>query len=356
MICICGHSALMFWRSIENATAFRTQRVRIGIEAFVRPDPRELNRVDWASLGLDPASLPIELMVCSPRERARDKGFSYRSRTTPLPKDAIVRIANGLYVASPELTLLQMGSALSVPALARVAYELCGSYALTSGSWEVECREIPRVRRRTARGYVGPHTDVIGAPAQRAFRPRTVPLSSVSRIHAFLAQNALRGERGVAACRDAIRYVADGARSPMETVTVLLLCLPTRLGGYGLPLPSLNHRIDMGRYLRTVPSKRQYFCDLYWPEHNLCVEYDSDAFHARSAGQLEQTRIRALNLGLANVSVISLGPEQLYKTGLFDAVARSVGKHLGRRIRIRSRKFADARRVLRAELLPRRNY
>jgi len=40
--------------------------------------------------------------------------------------------------------------------------------------------------------------------------------------------------------RQAMGHVIEGFRSPLEIAVYLLLCLPLRLGGYGLPTPHIN--------------------------------------------------------------------------------------------------------------------
>lgn len=58
--------------------------------------------------------------------------------------------------------------------------------------------------------------------------------------------------------------------------------MPQRFGGVAFPSPDLNSPFKPGEYQRAVTSKSSYRCDLYWSEHNLAVEYDSDDYHTGS--------------------------------------------------------------------------
>lgn len=76
----------------------------------------------------------------------------------------------------------------------------------------------------------------------------------------------------------ALRWIADGAESPMEIKSRLLLTLPYRYGGYGLPMPEVNKDILLsGRTEHRVV--RTFRPDMCWPCHKVIVEYDGKAYH-----------------------------------------------------------------------------
>ena len=363
MICISGYSALMLWRSAGCPELARGRRARVHTSSLRHPSAEELAAVDWRALGLDPIGRRVDLMVCSAEERRQNSRFAYRVHSCELPAGALVRIGGSVYVTSPELTFMQVAEKLDEASLARLAFELCGSYALASGSWEVAECERSQVdgsnrwsaggnRKGRAAGPLGAGAACRAAENAEPGFNRRPPLTTVARLERFLGQPTLKGARGRAAARRALRHVAEGSRSPMETAMAMLLCLPPRMGGYGFPLPRLNQAVAMRRYLRSIPAKRRYVCDLLWKEYGICVEYDSREHHDRTDGQREQTGIRALNLGIARLTVISVTPRQLYMAGLFDAVARRLAQCMGRRMRIRTEGFACRRQMLRARLLP----
>lgn len=106
----------------------------------------------------------------------------------------------------------------------------------------------------------------------RSFHARP-PLTSLDLLAQYLSKCA--GVRGVCPARKALSYAVKGFRSPAETSLALLLTLPARLGGYGLPTCVANHRIDLaesrGRYLRTP----YLLADLAWPTEMVAMEYDN---------------------------------------------------------------------------------
>ncbi len=58
---------------------------------------------------------------------------------------------------------------------------------------------------------------------------------------------------GTVKARKALRFIASGSASPMETCMVMLLCLPLRLGGYNLPKPQMNREVRPKRRGRLAP-------------------------------------------------------------------------------------------------------
>ena len=122
-----------------------------------------------------------------------------------------------------------MSTMLPLVKVVEMGYELCGSFALSPSN-------------------------------SRGFCTHEAPTTAES-LRRYMAKSD--GISGAKRARRALDYLTDGAASPMETVLVMLLCLPTSLGGYGLALPRLNYGIEAsaggGSSLRRV----RYRCDLY---------------------------------------------------------------------------------------------
>lgn len=127
--------------------------------------------------------------------------------TTPI-RGSFVQIDENVFACSPELTFVQIARVLDTVELARLALELCGTYALA------------------------PHPD----DPFRKHRPAT----SVEHLRAFADRARIAGIRGTARAQAALSLARNGSASPTETVVALLLCCPYRFGGYGLPFPELN--------------------------------------------------------------------------------------------------------------------
>ena len=142
-----------------------------------------------------------------------------------------MRALGNLLICSPELCFLQMASTMPFHRLVKLGYELCALYTLQPDG---------------AAGY-----------------GRPLPPTTVRAMERYLER--CTGMHGAATARKALRHVAVASGSPMETALAIALCLPLRLGGYGLPLPRMNYRIEARRSDQSTSDKRYYLCDLFWP-------------------------------------------------------------------------------------------
>jgi len=136
----------------------------------------------------------------------------------------------------------------------------------------------------------------------------------------------------------------------METKLSMLLTLPYKLGGYGLPRPELNSRIIPLQSARKSSSKKYYSCDLYWPEYELAVEYDSTLFHTGSERIADDSKKRNA-LALMGVTVITVTKQQLYSSVEFEKVAKVLANCLDKRLAYKNPGFAAVHRGLREQLL-----
>ncbi|MEG1907929.1 MAG: hypothetical protein RR178_10770 [Gordonibacter sp.] len=284
-------SALEFWRahSLEDVRASRAMPQPGDV-----PEKSVLADFDFAEYGI--VSQPLHLMVSDAASRGQSKQVVCHTWIKARVAGSFVCVSDSLYVSSPEACFLQVARQLSGIELVAVGLEFCGTYALCGS-------------------------------AVRGFRERP-PLTTVGLLRKYLSKAA--GGYGVANAEKALRYIAEASASPMETMLVMLLCLPCALGGYGLELPVLNHRIKvpasgMGR-------RRSYCCDLFWPRAKLAVEYDSDMFHTDSKRIANDSQRRAELLRLG-VSVVSITRRQVFDARAFDDAAHTVAKSLGKRLR-----------------------
>ncbi|WP_139653557.1 hypothetical protein [Raoultibacter phocaeensis] len=237
-----------------------------------------------------------------------------------VPARSFVRASGDVYVATPELCVIQEAGSLEFAQTVCLAYELCGTYSL---------------RESSMAGFVT--------------RP---PLTDPEKLNAFL--DVVAGLRGIGTVRRVLRLVLRGSASPMETVVVILLCFPCSLGGYGLPWPILNHRIDVGKASRMV-EKGFYRCDLCWPDEKIAIEYDSDLFHTGSS-RIARDSKRRNDLISLGYEVMTVTKGQVFDYGAFDRFARQFAKRAGFRIRERVADCDVRRRDLRANLFAAMRY
>lgn len=217
-------------------------------------------------------------------------------------------------ISSPELCFLQMASILNLLELIQLGFELCGKYSL--------CNHHPH-----------------------GFFPRN-PLTTTDRIQETL--NKLPGFHFHKKAQRALSFVLPNSASPRETSLTMILYLPYSLGGYNLGTPLLNHPITSYDY--TSHTKKCYFCDLYWPEQKVAVEYDSDQFHTGSE-RLDNDAQRRNRLLSTDIIVIAFTRKQLNNLERCNETARTLARHLNKRIRPRTSTFASKQLELRSVVL-----
>jgi len=173
------------------------------------------------------------------------------------------------------------------------------------------------------------------------------PLTSKKKLTAFSAR--MEGWVGHKQALKALRFIADDSASPMETVLVMLLTLPYRYGGYGLPMPELNGRIYPKKSLSQFAGKSFYRGDLLWRDAGVVAEYNSDAEHA-SPNRIAMDAIRRNDLSLCGIFEVTVTKRQIKSMELFDKVARQIAVKISKDLRYREPEFSKARLELRSIL------
>ena len=296
-------SAEWYWRR-HNGRLLNAQRERFP-EVMARPVRLDAGlRRELAVLGMAATTeQPLDLLFwhdgfCSESRRVRTHVL-YR----PLPPGGLIRVSNHVLITSPEVTFAQLSRLRSFERLLLAGCELCGSYRLFSGDGRP-----------------------LRMPEERQ------PLTSTAAIAKTLA--AMGFGRESAAVR-AARLTFDGARSPMEAKVALLLSLPPRFGGFGLPRPVLNAPLRLSRAAYTLYPCNPCRLDLYWEAAHLDVEYDGEDSHGPDDHAKDVARAAAL--ALAGVDMLILTKAQVYDRRAFDLLAG----HLARRLDASPRKRPD---------------
>ena len=231
--------------------------------ASARPSSHEVQRAQRLLIAYGiPAheTETIHILVADARSRSNARGVASHCHSGPIPLNGLRMLADGVFVAGPELCFAQMAQVLTDEReLIEFGFELCGSYEhdVTAGN-----------------GY----------------RERPA-LSTTSRLSGTL--EGLSGLAGIKTARWALRYVRDGSRSPMETAHIMTLVLPKRIGGLGIRGIEMNYRIDIPTHLRHLVRTRYVVCDGYLPARRLDLEYNG--FHhneeARKAADEERRNV-----------------------------------------------------------------
>ena len=264
---------------------------------------------------------PIHILVRNSNDRRKMPSYvKQHIFSMETPTGCFINVGNGIMMSSPEFCFLQMAKEFSLVELIELGYELCGTYSLSANAAHAEEPTFP------ARGF--------------NIRP---PLSSKKKLEDFIA--GMPGVEGHKKAVRALRYISDGAASPMEAKLAILLTLPYKLGGYHFPMPEHNSRIVPVKTEKKSASKKSYACDLYWPDHGLAIEYDSDSYHT-GPERIASDSKRRNALELMGVTVITVTNQQLRNIPELEKVAYALAGHMKKRLRYINPSFSAAHREL----------
>ena len=280
----------------------------------MRPHAVEIAELDCR--GFSYLSKPIHIAVPRKEMRFRSDCVAWRTCSLELPQRAMREVSHGVYLASPEVALLHYSARNDVLRTMLIGFELCGSYRIGG-----------------AGGF---------RRAERLVWP--------SDLLRFAQRHSQA--RGSARLARAAGLIASGSASPMESALAALLCTPCKLGGYGLPAPHMNARVDAPQKGGLSVSKRYYVADLFWPDARLIVEYDSDCWHTGS-DRIAADAVRRNALLHMGFTVITVGRQQIASESKMDDIAKIVGRGLGYPVRIRVRGWRALNRELRRVFLNR---
>lgn len=297
MITICDISALARWGEVGLIGRLGGPCAPPEGGAWSLPAASSLSEIDLRGARIEATEeRPLHILVSSPEGRIRSKRLRCHVWSTDLPAGALYRLTDQVLIASPAFCLQQMAAGSSLARGAAVGLEICGRYA----------------RSPCAPG---------------GFRQRP-PLAEAGQLVEHFRDSHGYGARRA---REALAFVLDGSRSPMETVVFLLFTLPVECGGCGLPRPHLNFRIEIPPSLQAALGKPYLVVDLCWPEWGIILEYDSYLWH-RANPQVDADSAR--NEGLRDLGwmVRSLTAGMLANDSVLDELVARVMARAGREL------------------------
>ncbi len=130
----------------------------------------------------------------------------------------------------------------------------------------------------------------------------------------------------------------------------MLLCLPNRYGGYGIPKPQMNYEVKLGRVQARKTGHIKFKCDLYWKFAAYALEYYGRDWHT-GVQQVAHDAWRQGELQYRGIDVTVVTYEQVDTPEHVEMLARKVAKRLGVRIRKPGETCVEARKELHARLL-----
>ena len=366
MLYISHSSALEYWRNnwrrVQAGNALAEKRKFTGKPSAEPLDASELRFANpW---GL---SMPLHILVGSKNARKTTRGLICHISSGQLPQGSFVQVSSGLAVSSPELCFVQLANKLTLVELVELGYEMCGVYRLEGQGGTAGGSGTGRGGGTAGRsgiaggGGTAGHSGIAGgggiagrsgntgeSSTSNGFR-NGPPLTSKASLGSYIAKAT--GQRGRAKALRALRFIAEGSASPMETILAMMLTLPYRLGGYGFSIPLHNKRINVPAGTGKKAEWKELRCDLYWLDAKVGVEYDSDAFHTL-AEKITKDAIRRNALSSVRTIVITVTKRQIVSEVELRKVAHVLSKLLGKRLQQRMPEFAERHAALRRQLLP----
>ena len=251
------NSSLALLRSVPPQTGLLTPTSEAIRTESLTPSARDLSVCDADRLGI---ARPLHVLTAGSRPPLRIEGVtSHGISAQEIPAGLLWSYDTGprtdmtgphtdppaLLTCGPELTFIQMTTRLNLAGRVVLGHELCGTYSQFA---------------RMISGYYE--------------RPALTTRADIER-----ATRLMTGMRGVTMARQALKWVREGARSPMETIVSCMLFLPPSEGGYGFAQPTLNYEVPLDARARAITQTSTCYVDAAWPNLKLGIEYDSSAWH-----------------------------------------------------------------------------
>lgn len=300
MLYVTGISALWQWRMLENPqNALSACRLK---QRSLSDCPKSISQLEAEARLLPPSRRPWYLMTSSPELRFRQQAYRYVVCSRTVPVGAFYRVNRSVCIASPQLVFVQLARSLPLALLVKLGDELCGTYTSTFD-------EEGQDRRRNA------------------------PLCSVATLGDFI--EAVPWMRGSTCARRALPFIVEGSCSARESDLEMLLCLPQRHGGFGLPKPQMNMRVDFDHVAGAQARQTFARCDLCWPESKLDVEYDGRMWH-EDEERAWHDKARVNGLQHMGYHVVTVSNAEFENRALLDSIAIDLAKIVGHRLRITS--------------------
>lgn len=215
-----------------------------------------------ASLGIPHEELDrIDTLVGFDFERSRPAGLRRHVFGVPIPSDHLIEAAEGLLVVDEAMCFVQAGSWMSEPEQLEYGYEICARYHLnhlSSGDY------IEMGQRYTVAGLI-----------------------------AYCDEN--RSRQGATRAAAVLKRVHDGARSPMETATAIMVVAKRSQGGLGYTRVELNHRVDVPNEFKYLAKAGYFEIDVYAPASGAGIEYNGSDHLDRQRSASDAERMTVLS-------------------------------------------------------------
>lgn len=247
---------------------------------------------------LEPLGGCFHVMVFDAESRRRSASHIAHVWSGPIPEGSFYDLGNNVFIAAPEFMFLVAATLLDVPEIIAFGCELCGLYGFDESR-------------------------------KRGFRKRKVPLTTIAKMTVYLA--GAQDCRGHAKATAALQYIVENSASPMETFDVMTMCLPYRLGGYGLDEPQMNYAVPLNCRAARIGKRQTCYADMCYSDIGLDIEHHGKLDHSEPEDQAsDRARVNALKeMGF---EVIELTKDQVEDLLAFEYIIQRIARLIGKRL------------------------
>lgn len=314
---IIGHNtALEFWRAARVASDNLQEPEVVGRTYGRLPQtPSSLARRAIALCGAEP---PIDAVAPKAGARMKSRLVRPHSSSAPLTANSLFFIDDDIAVCRMPVVLVQLARGTTLVDLARIAYEMTGTYGFDAG----------------------PSSDVV-----QDLRP----LLDLGELKGYARSCCATGVRGSRRAFGALKYVVANSNSPRETDVAIILMMPRSMGGFDMPEFVMNPSIKLSDHLATIVGSGTLKPDFYWPHKKVILEYESDEYHNKLPSiSRDERRRRAFES--EGYHVMRLMNDVLKSNDELNSFMTQLAQTLGLTRRPATQRMLDLRRGLREEL------
>lgn len=298
---------------------------------------------------------PVDLLVPKASQRSKGAQARFHAWKGNVPVNSMLRLEESLFVSKPEFVLLQVAGwhSKTDPIINGFARELKAAREVGPAAsldepvpyddpfaWDNTRRLVDLVL--VAMELMGTYRLAAPGGTTRYGQQQLLTFASVEQF-----MRGVGRAYGKNRLDTALSLALPHSASPMETALYLLLCLPERYGGFGLPRPKLNRELPVKEHERLWDGGASITPDLLWADAKLIIEYDSNEMHGGLGPiKLAQDATRANVLSALGYTVLRVTTRNIQSPAEVERIAWQVASKLG----VELAEPSDALRIRRGKL------
>lgn len=291
-LCLGYESALRYWLTKRGDEAL-PEAAESGSFAYAEAGVRLIRS---EQLPIEPErDRPLHLVVPERRLGHKMADAVAHAWRGPLPEGSLCRLSGDNTIASPALTFAQMAAKVSLPEAVEIGCHLCSTFAIED----------------SGHNYAGEREQVVSLESLRSYVQLLPPYT-----------------RGIRKIKAALEYVVEYTASPMEIFLGMEYGMPPKVGGQESLTLHANQNIEIDRHIQELLESSHLKGDLYLPDFNADLEYDSYEYHT-GRYRLDHTQARRNALEAMGIKTITATYGQINTFSKFENFTWMLRERLG---------------------------